>query len=425
MFLNFLEFCDKNKLNVFNYVPFTAVVKINGMNYKENFKNFSIIFSKMKDLTIQHNEKINSILEKLNTNNLNILPPTPYFSYQDLFKSDIINYKTGDCQVFFPNTHFTGKNLWIIKPTDLWGGKCIQISDNILEIERIIKRFHEGMDISIKKEEESMSESGSEDEDGSGLTTNPVNPISKLPEKSEKTEKSEKIEKSEKTEKTRISNRYRASTVLLQKYIESPLLYYGRKFDIRMWALIDCKMDLYLFREGHLKTTSTEYTTESKDKFVHITNYSLQKHNNNFEKFEVGNEVSFKDFQNCLDTVYKDSKINIKNDIIPQMVDIIKLTALSVKDKLNKKDRQFCYLLLGYDFMIDTNFKVWLIEINKNPGLVESSPVINSLVPRLLDDCFRLTIDDVFDTKYNHETRYPVEGYSDEENMFEFLLTLK
>ena len=58
MFLNFLEFCDKNKLNVFNYVPFTAVVKINGMNYKENFKNFSLIFSKMKDLTIQHNKKI-------------------------------------------------------------------------------------------------------------------------------------------------------------------------------------------------------------------------------------------------------------------------------------------------------------------------------------------------------------------------------
>jgi tubulin---tyrosine ligase len=396
MFLNFLEFCDKNNLNVFNYVPFTAVVKINGMNYKENFKNFSLIFSKMKDLTIQENDNSNS----------NNLPPTPYFSYQDLFKSDINNYKTGDCQVFFPNTHFTGKNLWIIKPTDLWGGRCIQMSDNILEIERIIKRFYEGMEISAKKEEESMSESCSEDEEG----------VSKIPEKSDKLEKSEK---------TKITNRYRASTVLLQKYIESPLLYYGRKFDIRMWALIDCKMDLYLFKEGHLKTTSTEYTTESKDKFVHITNYSLQKHNNNFEKFEVGNEVSFKDFQNCLDTNYKESKINIKNDIIPQMVDIIKLTALSVKDKLNKKDRQFCYLLLGYDFMIDTNFKVWLIEINKNPGLVESSPVINGLVPRLLDDCFRLTIDNVFESKYNHETRYPVEGYSDEENMFEFLLSLK
>ncbi len=40
-----------------------------------------------------------------------------------------------------------------------------------------------------------------------------------------------------------------------------------------------------------------EYTTESKDKFIHITNYSLQKHNNNFNKYEEGNELSFKDFQ--------------------------------------------------------------------------------------------------------------------------------
>lgn len=53
----------------------------------------------------------------------------------------------------------------------------------------------------------------------------------------------------------------------------------------------------YFYREGHLKTTSIEYTTDSKDKFIHITNYSLQKYNNNFNKYEEGNELSFKDFQ--------------------------------------------------------------------------------------------------------------------------------
>jgi hypothetical protein len=164
---------------------------------------------------------------------------------------------------------------------------------------------------------------------------------------------------------------------------------------------------------------------------VHITNYSLQKHNHNFEKFEEGNEVSFSEFQRCLDTVYKESNKNVKNDILPQMIEIIKHSTLAVKNKINKKERKFCYVILGYDFMIDINFKVWLIEINKNPGLVESSPIIKTLVPRMLDDCFRLTIDHIFETKYTNqldESKYispfHVDSYSDEENMFEFIHSL-
>jgi len=53
----------------------------------------------------------------------------------------------------------------------------------------------------------------------------------------------------------------------------------------------------YFIREGHLKVTSVNYDINTSDKFVHITNYSLQKKNENFQKFEKGNEVSFYDFQ--------------------------------------------------------------------------------------------------------------------------------
>lgn len=39
------------------------------------------------------------------------------------------------------------------------------------------------------------------------------------------------------------------------------------------------------------------YDIHSGDSYVHLTNYSVQKHYKEFSKFEEGNEVSFKDFQ--------------------------------------------------------------------------------------------------------------------------------
>ena len=48
----------------------------------------------------------------------------------------------------------------------------------------------------------------------------------------------------------------------------------------------------------------------------------------------------------------------------------------------------------------------------------------------MLDDAFRLTIDKVFDTKYSqdvidengkYKSKYKLDGFNDEENVFEFL----
>lgn len=43
--------------------------------------------------------------------------------------------------------------------------------------------------------------------------------------------------------------------------------------------------------------------------------------------------------------------------------------------------------------MCDNDLTVWLIECNTNPCLDESSSLLRRLLPRMLDDAFRLTID--------------------------------
>ena len=48
--------------------------------------------------------------------------------------------------------------------------------------------------------------------------------------------------------------------------------------------------------------------------------------------------------------------------------------------KNNIKDRPNSYEVFGIDYMIDTNFNTWLIEINKNPALEYSTVITLSKI---------------------------------------------
>ena len=56
--------------------------------------------------------------------------------------------------------------------------------------------------------------------------------------------------------------------------------------------------------------------------------------------------------------------------------------------------------------MLDSDFNAFLIEINTNPGLEISSPWIQIVVPRMLDDALRLTVDKVFEPVFDFTKNY-------------------
>ena len=72
--------------------------------------------------------------------------------------------------------------------------------------------------------------------------------------------------------------------------------------------------------------------------------------------------------------------------------------------------------LFGFDFMVDKNEKLWLIEVNTNPCIETSSKLLEDLVPRMLDDAFRKTVDLVF--KPQQLRSYPVAKYEDSDNLW-------
>ena len=46
--------------------------------------------------------------------------------------------------------------------------------------------------------------------------------------------------------------------------------------------------------------------------------------------------------------------------------------------------RLHTFEIFGYDFMIDSNFKVYLIEVNTNPCLETPSALLGRIIPTMI-----------------------------------------
>jgi len=46
--------------------------------------------------------------------------------------------------------------------------------------------------------------------------------------------------------------------------------------------------------------------------------------------------------------------------------------------------------------MLDENYRLYLIEVNTNPCLEMSCPLLARIIPEVLDNLFRLVLDPVF-----------------------------
>ncbi|MBN3298440.1 TTL ligase, partial [Amia calva] len=179
---------------------------------------------------------------------------------------------------------------------------------------------------------------------------------------------------------------------VIQKYLERPLLLEPghRKFDIRSWVLVDHQYNIYLYREGVLRTSSEPYnSSDFQDKTSHLTNHCIQKeHSKNYGKYEEGNEMFFDEFrQYLLDT----HKVALESSVLPQLKQIIRSCLACIEPAISTKHLSYqSFQLFGFDFMVDQDLKVWLIEINGAPACAQK------LYPELCQGIVDVAISSVF-----------------------------
>ena len=57
-------------------------------------------------------------------------------------------------------------------------------------------------------------------------------------------------------------------------------------------------------------------------------------------------------------------------------------------------NRKNCFEFFGYDFMVDENLRVWLIEVNSSPSMdSKNQPGLQHLVKSVLTDLAKVVVD--------------------------------
>jgi len=122
------------------------------------------------------------------------------------------------------DSFFRGSNLWLLKPTGYNRGVGIEIFNSLQALNKYLNEWLDGESVAMVNKKKSKPEDAS-DSDSSGEDT-----------------------KKKKGPPTTNAGDFKSRTFVVQKYIESPLLVFNRKFDIRAYAIVTHDMKLYFFK---------------------------------------------------------------------------------------------------------------------------------------------------------------------------------
>ena len=109
------------------------------------------------------------------------------------------------------DTFMLGINLWLLKPVDYNRGRGINLFNKLTTLRQHLLSYHKENDINNSK-------------------------------------KLDYVHILNNQNKYAVPSFVKTNKFVLQKYVESPLLINQRKFDIRVWVLVDHEMNFYFFK---------------------------------------------------------------------------------------------------------------------------------------------------------------------------------
>ncbi|CAG9576865.1 tubulin-tyrosine ligase-like protein [Leishmania major strain Friedlin] len=174
------------------------------------------------------------------------------------------------------------------------------------------------------------------------------------------------------------------SMYVVQRYVDRPLLLSnGRKFDIRVWALLVSPYSIYAYTQVSCRTASEPYDlSDITNTHVHLTNHCLQKDAAHFGEYEEENEMWLPQLQSYLTSIGKPADL-LETRVLPAIKELLVRTLLAVMPEMAvpATEAYKCFQLFGYDMILTEEADVRLLEINGSPGVAERflTPLVRSM----------------------------------------------
>ena len=177
--------------------------------------------------------------------------------------------------------------------------------------------------------------------------------------------------------------------LVVQKYIENPMIINQRKFDIRQWVLVTSlnPLIIWIWKEPYIRFGAEDYRIDDLNNiYSHLTNNSIAKHSSQYK-----NDTRFKEDMWTCDDFEKFLGKGKWKEIHEKMKNAIICSFYAAHHEI--KQRENSHELYGYDFMIDVDFNVYLIEVNASPALDYSTKITEKEVKSMVKDLIEIVID--------------------------------
>lgn len=378
LYRNLWHFFSEDHSQVNEIVPTTFSFRMNEVHFRRDLQQFCRFFVALKAGVSL--DKVNPIgQEKDKEGNTYDV----YYRFDNKFgegseKAVFENFKAEE--IVRDKCLYDGKNIWMLKPSGLNRGKGLELFTSLEELDSFLDMFSRGYEVT------EFANMEYNDRDN-------VSPSIKAEMNKDRVRTQPLVYKNSDFT-TRIVN------FVIQKYIEKPLLFKGHKFDLRVFVFLSHERELFVFNDCYVRLSSLPYDPDRKNYLIHLTNHAVQVRSNSYGSLVKGNIISIRDLEEYLITAYKQGgpqKYNINSGyFMSQIKEKVKPTMDACFNILENKERKYTFELFGYDFMIDDDLKLWLLEVNSIPALGESNHYLSKYLARALDDMFKLTLDKIF-----------------------------